>query len=169
MTAISGRFAKKMTASMGQVHEVGSINKVPAKVLEIVKNLKIKPKAVAAAGLKSLNWGKMAVEFRPAEISDVLGISMPQFGIAETGTLIFGSSKEDPASLNFVPEFSIAILKTSVLVETSEEVWAALVEKGPMPRTLNMISGPSKTGDIEQTLFLGAHGPRELHVILVKD
>lgn len=165
---LAQNFAKKMTASMGQTHEVGSMNKVPAKVLEIVKRLKIEPRAVAGADLKSLSWGKMEVEYRRAKISDVLGISMADFGIAETGTLVFGSSRQAPASLNFVPEFSIAILKMSVLVETSEEVWAALAEKGQMPRTLNMISGPSKTGDIEQTLFLGAHGPRELHVILVK-
>jgi len=166
--SLAQKFTKKMTASMGQVHEVNSMAKVPAKVLEIAKGLKIEPKAVAAGALKKLNWGKMDVEYRSAEISDVLGISMPGYGIAETGTLVFGSSKEDPASLNFVPEFSIAILKMSVMVETSEEVWAALAENGGMPRTLNMISGPSKTGDIEQTLFLGAHGPRELHVILVK-
>lgn len=166
--SLAQKFTKKMTASMGQVHEVNSMANVPAKVLEIAKGLKIEPKAVAAGGLKKLSWGKMAVEYRSAEISDVLGISMPGYGIAETGTLVFGSSKEDPASLNFIPEFSIAILKMSVMVETSEEVWAALVEKGKMPRTLNMISGPSKTGDIEQTLFLGAHGPRELHVIIVK-
>lgn len=164
---LSQNFTKKMTASMGKVHEVSSLKKVPAKVLEIARGLEIEAKAVAGADLKALNWGKMAVEFRAAEISDVLGISLPQFGIAETGTLVFGSSKEAPPSLNFVPEFSIAVLKMSRLVETPEEVWEALAEKGKMPRTLNMISGPSKTGDIEQTLFLGAHGPRELHVILV--
>lgn len=164
---LTQNFKKKMTASMGMVHEVGSMNKVPAKVLEIAEGLKIEPKAVAAASLESMKWGKIEVDFRPAEISDVLGLSMPQFGIAETGTLVFCASKEDPASINFVPEFSIAILKEVDILETPEEVWAAL--KGKMPRTLNMISGPSKTGDIEQTLFLGAHGPRELHVILVKN
>ena len=161
-------FTKKMTASMGTVHEVSSMSKVPAKVLEIAKTLKIEPKAVAGTPLKSLKWGKLEVDYRPAEISDMLGISMPQFGIAETGTLVFCASQENPASLNFVPEFSIAVLKMSVMVETPEEVWAVLADEGKMPRTLNMISGPSKTGDIEQTLFLGAHGPCELHVILVK-
>ena len=163
--SIAQNFTKKMTASMATVHEVSSMAKVPGKVMEIAQGLKIEPKAVAASGLKSLNWGKMKIDYRHAEISDVLGISMPQFGISETGTLVFCASQENPASLNFVPEFSIAVLKMSGMVETSEEVWSAL--GGEMPRTLNMISGPSKTGDIEQTLFLGAHGPRELHVILV--
>lgn len=166
--SIAQKFTKKMTASMAQVHEVSSMAKVPAKVMEIAKALKIEPKAVAAAALQSLRWGKMEIEYRHAEISDLLGISLPQFGIAETGTLVFCASQENPASLNFVPEFSIAILKMSGMVETPEEVWAVLAGEGKMPRTLNMVSGPSKTGDIEQTLFLGAHGPRELHVIIVK-
>ena len=41
--------------------------------------------------------------------------------------------------------------------------------KGRMPRTVNFITGPSRSGDIEQTLLLGAHGPRRLHIVVVKD
>jgi len=151
MTKIE-RFSKKMTGNLGKVHEVKALKDLPKKMSDIAKGL----------GLKG-------ADAKPGNInvSSKLGVSYADFGIAETGTLVFCSAPEAPPSLNFVPEFSIAVLKAKDLVETSEDVWAKLGDT--LPRTLNMISGPSKTGDIEQTLFLGAHGPRELHVIIVKN
>ncbi len=169
MSARADMFAKKMAASMGRTHKVETLAEVPAKVREIAKTLDLNPRAVAAGvpAIRDLDWAGFEVEFRQAEKSDRLGVSIADFGIAETGTLVFCARPEAPASLNFVPEFSVAVLRAADILKTSEEVWAALGKAGGMPHTLNLISGPSKTGDIEQTLFLGAHGPRELHVIIV--
>jgi L-lactate dehydrogenase complex protein LldG len=152
------------------VHTVPSLSKVPQKVLEISRNLGLEPRAAAApvGAIRELDWKGMEVEFRNAGISDVLGVSLANFGIAETGTLVFAATSETPASLNFVPEYSVAVLRQADILEKSEDLWAALKKAGGLPHTLNLVSGPSKTGDIEQTLFLGAHGPRELHVIIVK-
>jgi L-lactate dehydrogenase complex protein LldG len=170
MTGPLERFAKKMSASMGRVHEVSAITEVPEKAIDIAVSLDLEAHAVAASisDFRDLDWGKLEVEFRSAEVSDNLGVSVANFGIAETGTLVFAATPETPASLNFVPEFSIAVLRQADILEKSEDVWASLAKAGGLPHTVHLISGPSKTGDIEQTLFLGAHGPRELHVIIVK-
>ena len=80
------------------------------------------------------------------------------------------SGADNPTTLNFLPETHIVVLESGDLVGTYEEVWTRLREKfgeGEMPRTVNMITGPSRTADIEQTLELGAHGPRRLHVIIL--
>jgi L-lactate dehydrogenase complex protein LldG len=96
---------------------------------------------------------------------------VPAFaGIAETGTLMLLSGPESPTTLNFMPDYHVVLLKTSRLLGTFEEGWALLRrEQGPMPRTVNLITGPSRTGDIEQTILMGAHGPRRLIVALVPE
>jgi L-lactate dehydrogenase complex protein LldG len=55
------------------------------------------------------------------------------------------------------------------VVAAYEDGWDRLREGGGMPRAINFITGPSRTGDIEQRIELGAHGPRRLHIILVDD
>ena len=91
-------------------------------------------------------------------------------GVAETGTLVMASGPENPTTLNFLPDNHIVVLQAQDIAGDFESVWARLREargKGAMPRTLNMITGPSRSADIEQTLLLGAHGPRNLHIVLV--
>ncbi len=146
-------FAWNVKNQLGKVHQVASLEKVPALVQRLAEELGLEPNAVAApvSDLKDMNWKGLEVEYRPAGIEDVLGISRAMAGIAETGTLVFASGKSSPPSLNFVPEYSIAIVRESELVETSEEVWAILKEMEPFPFTINLVTGPSKTGDIEQT------------------
>ncbi len=92
-------------------------------------------------------------------------------GIAETGTLALTSGAPSPTLLNFLPETHIAILDARDLAGTYEEVWAKLKAQygDAMPRTLNLVTGPSRSADIEQTILMGAHGPRRLHIILVDE
>ena len=96
-------------------------------------------------------------------------------GVAETGTLMLQSDASLPTSLNFLPENHVVIVKESQIVGPLEDAWARLrtaraaAEDEVMPRTVNLITGPSRTGDIEQKIQMGAHGPRRLHVILVRD
>ena len=93
---------------------------------------------------------------------------MPFGAVAETGTLAFVSGPASPTTLNFLPDNHIAVLREDDVVPNLEDVFARLRTEHPgMPRTLNLISGPSKTADVEQTIVIGAHGPRRLHVILI--
>jgi L-lactate dehydrogenase complex protein LldG len=73
-----------------------------------------------------------------------------------------------PAATSLLPETHIAVLPSSRILRTLEEAFArARDERGALPRALNLVSGPSRTADIEQTVTLGAHGPYRVHVILV--
>ena len=91
-------------------------------------------------------------------------------GIAETGTLMLPSAPVRPTTLNLLADTAIVVLRTSALVGAYEEAWDKLrAEIGGMPRNVMLVTGPSRSADIEQTLELGAHGPRNLHVVLIDD
>ena len=90
-------------------------------------------------------------------------VTRAPFGIAETGTLVQPARETSPASWHFRPGFEIAILRAADIVAHLEDV-----KLGTLPATVNLITGPSRTGDIEQTLELGAHGPKALAVLIVK-
>ena len=98
-------------------------------------------------------------------------------GFAETGTLMMASGPDHPSTLNFLPETHIVVLPAARIGGAYEEGWAHLRAEaargdgegdGFMPRTVNLVTGPSRTADIEQTIALGAHGPRRLHIVIVE-
>jgi L-lactate dehydrogenase complex protein LldG len=98
----------------------------------------------------------------------LVGITGCFCAVAETGTLMLCGSPESPATVSLLPETHIAIVSASRIVPGMEEGWAlARTELGQLPRAINFISGPSRTGDIEQTIVLGAHGPYRVHLILL--
>jgi len=106
------------------------------------------------------------------EGSDQVSITGAFAGIAETGTLVMTSGPEHPVSLNLLPDTHVVVLREDDIVAGYEDVWVRLRErygKDGMPRTVNTITGPSRTGDIEQAMELGAHGPRRLHIIVVRE
>ena len=105
-----------------------------------------------------------------AEPSDMVSLQHAFAGIAETGTLMLPSAPQRPTTLNLLADTEIVLLRASRLVGAYEEAWDLLrAEIGGMPRNVMLVTGPSRSADIEQTLELGAHGPRRLHVVLVED
>ncbi len=117
-------------------------------------------------------WPTLSIQTGRAEGADAVGVGAPLAGVAETGTLAYASGPESPATVNFLPETHIAVLRAKDVVAAYEDVFARVREKsagGPFPRTVNFITGPSRTADIELTLILGAHGPKRLHIVLVDD
>ena len=102
------------------------------------------------------------------EEPDPVGLTVALAGIAETGTLLLASASARPTLLAFLPETSIVVLPTAAVVGSYEEAWAGLRGRpGFPPRSVNLITGPSRTGDIPPSIELGAHGPRRLFVLLV--
>ena len=99
---------------------------------------------------------------------DDTAVTRVPLAIAETGTLVQPARDVSPASWHFRPSFEIAILKASGIVAHFEDALAKLKTQN-LPPTVNLITGPSRTGDIEQTLELGAHGPKALTVLIVRD
>lgn len=87
-------------------------------------------------------------------------------GIAETGSLCF-SSREQASDRLFLAENLVAVLDTSTIVARQEDLWRRLRRPQPdMPRAVHLVTGPSRTADVEQTLQVGAHGPRRLIIFL---
>lgn len=106
------------------------------------------------------------------EGSDQVSITGAFAGIAETGTLVMASGPEHPVTLNLLPDTHIVVLREADIVGGYEDVWERLrarYGKDRMPRTVNTITGPSRTGDIEQAMELGAHGPRRMHIVVVRE
>ncbi len=121
--------------------------------------------------LDRIGWeGEPLLEIRrgAATADDEVGLSGAFLGIAETGTLMMRSGPESPTTIAFLPETHLVVVPAAAVRGSYEEGWAAL-RAAAMPRTVNFITGPSRSADIEQTLQLGAHGPRRLHIILVEE
>ncbi|WP_029010897.1 LutC/YkgG family protein [Azospirillum halopraeferens] len=116
----------------------------------------------------------LTVSRGPAGDDDPVSVTGAFAGIAETGTLMLVSGPEHPTTLNFLPDTHIVVLPRRRIVATYEDAWDLLRRRSDaggswIPRTVNLVTGPSRTGDIEQTIQLGAHGPRSLHILLVED
>ena len=120
--------------------------------------------------LANLDWAGAGLRLaaRGAEDRDLVGVTGVFAALAETGTLMMVSGPETPATTSLLPETHIAVVPVERIVKRMEDAWAlARRDLGELPRLVNFISGPSRTGDIDQTIVLGAHGPYRVHVILV--
>lgn len=114
----------------------------------------------------------LALKSGKSDGNDLVGISFGECGVAETGTLALLSGSDNPTTINFLPENHIVLISQKDIVRHYEEIWPRIREKygkGEMPRNVNLITGPSRSADIEQTLILGAHGPVRLHILIVSD
>lgn len=163
----------------GTTARVASMADVPEAVSDYLKSQNLPAQVVMApdATLDAAGWdSQKMLEVRrgkPVE-SDPVSVTSAFAAVAETGTLIMASGPDHPSTLNFMPETHVVVLPASRVAKAYEDVWDRLrgqmdARGGLLPRTVNMITGPSRSGDIEQTLLLGAHGPRRLHIVLVED
>lgn len=106
---------------------------------------------------------------RVGRVGDQASLTLAFAGIAETGTLMLYSRPDSPTTLNFLPDTHLVVLRKQDIVGPYEDAWDRLraVSPGRLPRTVNLITGPSRSADIEQKLQMGAHGPRQLVIFLV--
>jgi L-lactate dehydrogenase complex protein LldG len=156
--------------------EVGGAAEVPAAIARFLRsaNLPLRVRVGDDPYLDGLTWkSEPALERRRgrADGEDEVGLSRATAAVAETGTLVLASGADNPVTLGFLPETHIVVVEDKDLVGGYEGAWAkirARFGKGAMPRTVNLISGPSRTADIGGQLVMGAHGPRRLCVILVR-
>lgn len=112
--------------------------------------------------------GTLEIRHGASDGHDLAAVSHAFGAVAETGTLAMLSGPDNPVTLNFLPEHHIVVVKADEIAGDMETIWARLraAQGGAMPRTVNFITGPSRSADIEQTLLLGAHGPRALHIVV---
>lgn len=163
--------AEKVNATVARLDTLDDVPDAMAEYLA-KENLPAAFRMSDNVDLNALPWDKRpALEIKKgaSDGKDEVGLSRAVSGVAETGTLILSSGKESPTSLNFLPETHVVMVKRSEIAGTYEDGWDVVRAKGAIARAVNFITGPSRTGDIEQTIYLGAHGPRRLHILLVDD
>jgi L-lactate dehydrogenase complex protein LldG len=168
-------FARMVEAAAGTTERAADAADVPAAVAAFLRGLNLPlrvrrgddPRLVALPGG---NAPALDVVVGPSDGHDLAAVSHAFTAVAETGTLVLTSGPDNPTTLNFLPDVHVVVVEAGDVVgdfETAMERLRARFGAGAMPRTVNMITGPSRSADIEQTLLLGAHGPRKLHVIVV--
>lgn len=167
---LTERFVQRSLALSSTVERVQGPAEVADAVASYLQEHGLPAVAVCAADVADLDWGGagVLVEVREARDHDLVGITACFCAIAETGTLMLCSSPTSPAAVSLLPETHIAVVRASRILPSMEEAWhLARAELGTLPRAVNFVSGPSRTGDIEQTIVLGAHGPYRVHIVVV--
>ncbi len=189
-------FARHVEKEFGSVARVASGAEVPGAVVEYLAAQNLPQEAAIGehSELMALPWHErplLVLRRGIAVGSDMVSIQQGFAGIAETGTLMLPSGPERPTTLNLLADTAIVVLRASRVVGPYEDAWdllrrersgreamprvapgCAMPRVAPgcaMPRNVMLVTGPSRSADIEQTLELGAHGPRRLHVVLIDD
>jgi L-lactate dehydrogenase complex protein LldG len=165
-------FEHMALAASCSVERVATAEQVPGAIATWLRAHNLPPSLVQAPAraLDALPWEREPLLARrrgPAAPGEQVSVTPAFAGIAETGTLMLISGPETPTTLNLLPDNHVVVLTAAQVVGAYEEGWARLRAEGPLPRTVNFVTGPSRTGDIEQTIYMGAHGPRRLHIVLV--
>jgi len=170
-----GLFVTNLEKEFGSVTRVPDAEAVPGTVADYLAAQNLPTSFVMAPHpqLRAIPWStRPLLEIREgrAQATDLVSVQHAFAAIAETGTLMLPSGPERPTTLNLLADTEIVVARTSRLVGAYEEAWDLLrAEQGGMPRNVMLVTGPSRSADIEQALELGAHGPRRLHVVLVED
>ena len=169
------RFTAMAEEASATVARVALPDDAPGAIAAYLAQENLPSEAVIApsASLSALPWERTALTLRhgAATGGDIVSITAAIAGIAETGSLMVRSGGASPYTLNFLPDTHIAILEVSNVVGAYEDAWAEMRPDGEagaaLPRTVTLITGPSRSSDIERTLTIGVHGPRRLHIVLV--
>jgi L-lactate dehydrogenase complex protein LldG len=169
--ALFCRWAEANNATVARV----AASDVPGEVAAYLARNNLPATAVLAPSpaLEPYDWASqrmLSLRRGAGTGEDQVSITGAFAGIAETGTLVMASGPDHPVSLNLLPDTHVVVLREADIIGGYEEAWQRLRQrygKDRLPRTVNTITGPSRTGDIEQTIELGAHGPRRMHIVVV--
>jgi L-lactate dehydrogenase complex protein LldG len=173
--ALIDRFTKRAALAGATITRIDRLAQLPGAVVEFLEREQV-PRVIAFShdSFAALDWQATGIAARcgPTEAADIVSLTPAVAGIAETGSVLVASGPGTPQLRHFLPEIHIAALAADRVVGGYEEGWAILraeaarVHNGVMPRAATLITGPSRTSDIERTLQIGVHGPRRLHIVL---
>ena len=161
--SLAARFTEELIALGGKVTPTREED-LPGRLRELLKSRGITRALVDDAGAGYLD-GITAV--REPDPSVRAGVTGALAGIAESGSLVLVSGRGGTLTASLLPEIHIAVLKVSAIVPSLEEAMKRSEIRTAAAGVI--VSGPSRTADIEMTLTIGVHGPGELHVFLVDD
>ena len=164
--------AKEVASSVAVIN---SLSEIPAEVIDYLAKNNIASKIVVLPNedIDFIEWNKhptLEVVNKYADEKDETVLVSSFSAIAETGTVVQLSGPKNPITSHFLPDNSIVLVKASRIISSSEDAFKLLrKEHKNIPRTVSLISGPSRTGDIALNIEMGAHGPRKVHLIVWND
>lgn len=124
----------------------------------------------ALAGLAVRRFDQPLAQWKRELFGEIdAAVTSCEAGIAETGTLVLRPGAHEPRTLSLVPPVHVAVLRASALYASLPAAVRALEPTREMPTNWLLVTGPSKTADIQQVLAFGAHGPKSLAIVLVDD
>lgn len=161
------------------VSQINSNAEIPQEIAKFLAENNLPSRIKQAPSLSSVDWSETMLEVTEGvgDAADEVCVTTAFAGVAETGTLVTYSGTENPTTLNFLPPVHIAVLNSKDISGSYEDAWIKIRETidskdhidNLIPRAVNFITGPSRTGDIQQTLLLGIHGPQRLHIVIVDE
>lgn len=168
-------FTQHLVGQTATVLDVATAAEIPKTIAGYLRGHNLAPRLRMGSDdrLQQLPWDTeptLTCERGHARPDDAVSLSHAVSGVAETGTLVMASGSDNPVTLNYLPETHIVVVRAADIAGNYEAAFdyvRGLLGRGTMPRTLNFISGPSRTADIGGRLVVGAHGPRRLCVIIV--
>ena len=172
------RFVQRATDMESTVERLSSIAQFPGAIARYLDALDLPPALASQRTRQGVCWPEfadldwegagLAIEARPTNGDDRLGITGSFCAIAETGTLVITSGAATPTASMLLPDTHVAVVRAGRIVAGMEEALALVRAEHPgLPRAVSLVSGPSRTGDIEQTIVVGAHGPFRVHIVVV--
>lgn len=168
-------FCEMAEAAAADVRRLPSGDDVPAAIADILRrgNLPMRIRSGDDTAIAALPWERepqLERRHGASDGHDLVSFSRAYAGVAETGTLLLLSGPDNPTTLNLLPDTHIVMVSADDIAGDYEAVWRRIRDElgaGKLPRTVNLVTGPSRSADIEQTLILGAHGPRALKILVV--
>lgn len=165
------RFVEKITSERltGTVDDAIDMAAAVDRVRQYLvrSNLPLRIAMPPMPALTSLDWGDIAVHHDIVP-DEAVSVGLADFGIAETGTVVFASRPDNPTLYNYLPLHHVILIEAGKILRYMEDYWSRVRADGNVhPRNINFITGTSGTADIEAKNVRGAHGPRFMHVVIV--
>lgn len=176
------RFRTEFSNAGGQLHVVSDAAAAAEVILDLVRSRSIHRAILGRSNLLDALSMSEPLKRAGVDLREVtpdsseskegfaaeVGLSAVDYLIAETGSIVLASRPEQPRSLSLLPPIHIAVAERRQLLPDLFDLFAALgTQTNDLPACLSIITGPSKTGDIELRLVTGVHGPGEVHVVLI--
>jgi hypothetical protein len=162
------QFIAKAEANLITVERIASLQMLVPAVRAVLSQTSEAPDISVAPALEHVGWpNDWIVNVGPGRRREPLSVTMAVAGIVETGSIVLRSGPDSPTTLNFLPDVHVIVLKTSDIVDYPEDVWTRLrAQAAGWPRTVNIVSGPSRTADVGGIIVRPAHGPKSVHLLL---
>jgi len=169
------RFIARAREVSAEVHRVKRLEDALAHVLTL---------RLGRGGVAAVGWDAETIKRLERQVGDAglfdrglrqhadaigVGFTPASWGVAETGTLIIDGADEDLRLATMLPDVHVALLPQRRVVERLVDLADVITGALSAPGYLAMITGPSRTADVERVLTIGVHGPRELHILLLED